>query len=433
MIEPYIIRQRLLVALQVPRAHHSFLHAWATVENRRFGHDLMGNLLGCLRSDGATRQFVRREIDWYLDSKLNLGTIRRGGGTKKEITHYGSSKLNSAAQWIQKQIDVDLDRVNPFVTIDRYVPQAIEMFSLNVATCKAETKNKPKKRRRVRGYRDLSCDKFVGLKNLSELGTGALKIARELKLPVFPCHVAQKGSCSCKTGAECESPGKHPAVSRWQQVATTYEPSIGRHWTRFPFANIGLLTGSRLPNGEYLLVVDVDFKSFGHGVLAALESDVGVLPTTREHSSGAGFHRYYASPILFPSKAGILGRGVDIKCRGGYVVAPPSRHANGNQYQITADLPIVTLPEPWVAYIQALWNKKLDPIRVGERHAYLLKCAGGIIADGLRGEAAIAALRDRRDMRCESPGTVTDGELQDLLAYCANREALRVGEAQRAA
>ena len=37
--------------------------------------------------------------------------------------------------------------------------------------------------------------------------------------------------------------------------------------------------------------------------------------------------------------------GIDIKANGGYIVAPPSNHASGGQYEIANSKPIIELPQ----------------------------------------------------------------------------------------
>ena len=43
----------------------------------------------------------------------------------------------------------------------------------------------------------------------------------EKGLHLHPCYAARGGICTCAEGAACLSPGKHPILSRWQELATT--------------------------------------------------------------------------------------------------------------------------------------------------------------------------------------------------------------------
>jgi hypothetical protein len=97
-------------------------------------------------------------------------------------------------------------------------------------------------------------------------------------------------------------------------------------WTHQPQANIGLACGHRFD------VLDVDGPIGAQAIRAfagehALHSSGPLVRT-----GGGGWHFYLA-----PTGLGNVGpRGleqVDWRGRGGYVVAPPSRHASGHPYQ----------------------------------------------------------------------------------------------------
>jgi hypothetical protein len=106
---------------------------------------------------------------------------------------------------------------------------------------------------------------------------------------------------------------------------------------------VGLVTGS-------LIVVDVDGPE-GAKSLEALEAQHGPLPPTLSASTGRGVHRYYRCPegVSIAGSAGKLGTGVDVRGKGGYVIAPPSVHASGKRYEWIAEgVPIAELPE-WIA------------------------------------------------------------------------------------
>src|SRR5207244_3547456 len=57
------------------------------------------------------------------------------------------------------------------------------------------------------------------------------------------------------------------------------------------------------------------------------------IPSTVEATTGGGgTHLYFRHPgIWVPTKVGIMN-GIDVRGDGGYVVAPPSRHASGKTY-----------------------------------------------------------------------------------------------------
>jgi hypothetical protein len=140
---------------------------------------------------------------------------------------------------------------------------------------------------------------------------GALKLS-ELA-PVFPCK------------------GKIPITQHGYKDASTDTRTIGQAWNRHPNANVGLVTGS-------LIVLDVDGPE-GAKSLEALEAQHEPLAPTLSASTGRGVHRYYRCPegVTIGNSAGKLGTGVDVRGRGGYVIAPPSVHASGKRYEWIAE------------------------------------------------------------------------------------------------
>jgi len=169
--------------------------------------------------------------------------------------------------------------------------------------------------------------------------------------PVFPLHTPDtSGRCSC--GKDCANNcGKHPRVAHGLKEATTDPTVIRAWWSKWPDANIGLLTGER----SGLLVADVDPRNAGDATWEALaqEHDTDPITLTADTGSG-GFHVYYQRPTdagRIKSRANAIPPGVDCKCDGGYVVAPPSLHFSGRRYAWRrAEDPV----EPTPAWLRAL-------------------------------------------------------------------------------
>jgi hypothetical protein len=111
--------------------------------------------------------------------------------------------------------------------------------------------------------------------------------------------------------------------------ATTNRARVLAWWTRYPLANIGLATGHRFD------VLDVDGPAGTEAIreLAATHGFQGSGPLVR--TGGGGWHFYLAPTGL----GNVHPQGVehvDWRGRGGYVVAPPSRHASGHPYRWAA-------------------------------------------------------------------------------------------------
>src|SRR5262249_38543278 len=120
------------------------------------------------------------------------------------------------------------------------------------------------------------------------------------------------------------SPGsKLPIVgSHGFKDATTDPAIVTKWWQEDPQRNIGIATGS--PSGG-VLVLDVDGLA-AERALANLEQQHGAAlgPTVEVVTPRAGRHIYLRTDRPVPCSAGRIAANVDVRCSGGYVVAPPS-------------------------------------------------------------------------------------------------------------
>ncbi len=103
-------------------------------------------------------------------------------------------------------------------------------------------------------------------------------------------------------------------------------------WGAHPDWNIGLRTGIER-NGKILIVIDIDPRNGGTDTLNDLIAKHGPLPDTAEVLTGGGGHHYFFWCPVGIDWPKTLGIGIDIKGRGGYVVAAPSVHPNGTSYE----------------------------------------------------------------------------------------------------
>jgi putative DNA primase/helicase len=92
------------------------------------------------------------------------------------------------------------------------------------------------------------------------------------------------------------------------------------HW--YPNANIGIAAGE--PSG--FIAVDLDPRNGSEETIARLTAKKQTFPPTVEvRTWSGGTHLYYRwQPGIINSKSK-LGRGIDVKTTGGYVVAVPSK------------------------------------------------------------------------------------------------------------
>lgn len=150
-------------------------------------------------------------------------------------------------------------------------------------------------------------------------------------------------------------PDKRPLTPHGFKDASDDPATIAAWWKRWPDA----LTG--MPTGAGLVVIDTDLKNGkdGESSLCELEGVHGVLPPTRTvETMNGGLHRYFTGPAdtKIQCSADKLGRGVDIRGDGGYVIIPPSPG-----YVVAVDMPIAPLPDAWVALLTKRGNLEALP------------------------------------------------------------------------
>jgi hypothetical protein len=193
---------------------------------------------------------------------------------------------------------------------------------------------------------------------MSPLAT-ALAFAKH-GMAVFPLHYpvgTDKLICSC--GRLCgRDAAKHPygKLAKDGVNSATLDPGVIKHWFGYvvPDANLGVAC-------DRLVVLDIDPRHDGDQTLAALEHECALPQTWRTLTGGGGEHIIFSCPDgvsiknYSPTTGSIppLGPGIDIRARGGYIVAPPSRHINGRRYEFSVDhhpqdTPLAPLPE-WLA------------------------------------------------------------------------------------
>jgi hypothetical protein len=193
----------------------------------------------------------------------------------------------------------------------------------------------------------------MSAKVLSQKEGAALMLAAALDYaatgqPVFPVHPAGKSV-------------KHPVVL-WSTEATTDPERIVGWWERWPYA-IGL------PTGVLVDVLDIDTKPGrpnGYVALKLLDA-LGMLNGVLRWATtpSGGCHAYFPACPDMPNTT-YARHGVDLRGKGGYVLAPPSYietrdYAGG--YQLLDRVPAgEPAPFDW---------RRMDRLLVGERKARL--------------------------------------------------------------
>ena len=225
---------------------------------------------------------------------------------------------------------------------------------------------------------------------------------------------------------------KVPIMEEWQNKATTNVEQIIQWWTKWPHANVGIATGA----DSNLVVLDVDVKDgkCGDESLAELERQWGELPTTIEVLTRipGGRHIYFSYPnnAEVPSSVEKLAPGLDIRGKGGYVVAPPSFHPDtGGTYEWCVDhhpeeVVLTPLP-PWLLNKLLELSQKQYPSKAhdsthkipdGQRNDTLFRKACSLQAQGMSNENI---LEEIRNTPCAVP--LPDNEIQDLVRSATTR------------
>lgn len=134
---------------------------------------------------------------------------------------------------------------------------------------------------------------------------------------------------------------KRPLVS-WQEYQRRQcsDDELGQWFSRWPAAGVGVVTGEV----SGLLVVDIDAGNPGDEAAAerfaaarakvdGFMPDSLVVPVARTRRGG--LHYYFRRPSQgMGNRAHVGGYAIDVRCDGGYVVAPPTP---GYSWQVTPD------------------------------------------------------------------------------------------------
>jgi putative DNA primase/helicase len=247
-----------------------------------------------------------------------------------------------------------------------------------------------------------------------ELLAAALRYVR-LGYRIFPLHypaIGRDGRLWCSCGkADCNA-AKHPLTPNGLKDAALDEQCVQAWWERWPEANIGIA----LPID--IIVLDTDPRHGGDASLRLLCDKYSPLPETPTTlTGGGGTHHYLRLPsgVKVGNRANVLGRGLDIKTAGGYVLAPPSRHISGRAYEweITAELgelAIAAVPQ-WLLELIGQSTAQKNAARLalpavvhdGSRNDTLFRFARALHAKQLGFEEISAALKSVNGARCNPP------------------------------
>lgn len=223
---------------------------------------------------------------------------------------------------------------------------------------------------------------------------------------VFPVHSIVNNKCSCTRRCGDNNRGKHPRISKGVINATTDKNTISAWWHRWPDANIGIATGQR----SKLVVLDIDPRNGGDKSLQKLIDSHNffkpLLITYEVKTGGNGTHYYYSYDKAFKSyKLHGLGKGIDIKADGGYVVAPPSNHVSGSFYTLINNAEPLTLSTLLIDLIKLTIPEQpaTEIINEGKRNNYLTNKASELLNSGSSSKQMKTTLLEINAESCKPP------------------------------
>lgn len=243
-------------------------------------------------------------------------------------------------------------------------------------------------------------------KKLSVLGEAAL-------------WYVQNGFAIFPLGVESKKPAVKNGLNDW----TDNPDDVRSYWKAKPYANIGITCGAP-SNG--LLVIDLDIEedgTDGRKTLAEWASVYGELPETAEATTGSGGkHLFYRTDRTTIRPSTNKSLGVDIRCDGSYIVAPPSVHPDtGDTYEWDIhpdEVPIADatgVVYDFIDYVKRNGSeedgtkkangkfKLPDKIKKGGRDSTLFKYAAHLRAIGRSDEEIHNAVLGANLMRCDPP------------------------------
>ena len=217
---------------------------------------------------------------------------------------------------------------------------------------------------------------------------------------------------------------KVPLTRNGCKDATTDAAQIKAWWQKYPNANIGLATGSVSQN---VFVIDLDIDEDrgidGYHSLEDWQREHGDFPETWTAITGrGGYHLYYRGNGKIKNRAGIID-GVDIRGNGGYVVAPPSVHKNGNRYEweYSPDEFEIAKADNNVEYFLNHDDQKQSTaftmpniVAAGQRNQMLFRFACMMQAKGASDQSVFAATMAENESSCSPP--LTEQEVRIIVS-----------------
>lgn len=170
---------------------------------------------------------------------------------------------------------------------------------------------------------------------------------------------------------------KEPATKHGFLDASTDEETIFKWWSDNPGYNVGIATGVNLT------VLDIDPPKWGDQSLNLLQEYLkGIPQTSYALTGGGGKHLLFKTATPIKNDVGLLP-GIDLRGKGGYIVAPPSLHATGMLYQFPPGFSPLEM-EPTMIPAKLLETiEQLRPFKIGKSIDFETVIREGVRNDSL--------------------------------------------------
>lgn len=220
---------------------------------------------------------------------------------------------------------------------------------------------------------------------------------------------------------------KAPYTPHGLKDASTNPDVIRDWWKKWENANVAIRT-------DGLCVLDIDMDD-----LSGKDGNFYLLQWQREHHESfpetwtartgrGGYHLYYKADKPVSSHIGII-QDVDIRGEGGYTIAPPSVHANGNRYEWvdgSEEEPMACANAAVYHFLEEGRDKPAEgfalpeKISQGKRNGTIFKLAACLQGKGLPDAAVLAACAETNKSQCEPP--LADKEVKRIVSSAMKYE-----------
>ena len=202
----------------------------------------------------------------------------------------------------------------------------------------------------------------------------------------YALHYLQKGFSIIPIAFKSKIPKSELLPNGWKDFQER-RPTIEevKQWFSTGNLNIAIITG-KISN---LVVVDIDDENAYKWAQKNFDTDTLTVKTSR------GYHLYYKYPqnAQINNAVHFNNFKIDIRSDGGYVVAPPSIHENGHQYQwLNPNAPIKPLPRLFLQQQNQNAGVSMELIKgvpKGMRNGTLTKIAGMLFGKGMNFDDAL--------------------------------------------